>query len=98
MFLLASSASAVEAVRPDSVVVPVMLAFVIVTDVMVTLPLEMVTFDSVSPLSVVVVFPKKTAVLPSVIAVAKLLSSWDRGILLVAEPKVYGTAILEPHS
>jgi hypothetical protein len=30
--------------------------------------------------------------------VAQLLSSWDRGMLLVAEPNVYGTAILEPHS
>jgi hypothetical protein len=52
-----------------------------------------VGLDNVKPAIVVVVFPKYSAVLPSVIAVAKLLSSWDRGILLVAEPKVYGTAI-----
>jgi hypothetical protein len=52
-----------------------------------------VGLDNVKPEIVVVVFPKYSGVLPSVIAVAKLLSSWDKGILLVAEPKVYGTAI-----
>jgi len=33
-----------------------------------------------------------------VIAVAKFVSNWDRGMAAVAVPKVYGTAMLEPHS
>jgi hypothetical protein len=53
---------------------------------------------SVRPATVVVVFPKYKAVLPSVTAVAKLLSSWDRGIADVAVANVYGTVMLEPHS
>lgn len=61
-----------------------------------TLPI--VTFASVMLFSVVTVLPSWIAVLPSVMVVAKLLSSWDRGMALVALPKVYGTAMLEPHS
>jgi hypothetical protein len=53
---------------------------------------------NVKPAIVVVVFPKYKAVLPSVMAVAKLLSSCDSGIADVAVAKVYGTVMLEPHS
>jgi len=53
---------------------------------------------SVKPATVVVVVPSVRAVDPSVIAVAKLLSNCESGIADVAEPNVYGTAILEPHS
>ena len=53
---------------------------------------------SVKPAIVVVVFPRYKAVLPSVMAVAKLLSSCDSGIADVAVAKVYGTVMLEPHS
>ena len=53
---------------------------------------------SVKPAIVVVVFPRYRAVLPSVMAVAKLLSSCDSGIADVAVAKVYGTVMLEPHS
>jgi hypothetical protein len=52
----------------------------------------------VNPATVVVVVPRVKLVEPSVMAVAKLLSSWDKGIADVAVAKVYGTAILEPHS
>jgi hypothetical protein len=52
----------------------------------------------VSPTTVVVVVPNVRAVDPSVIAVAKLLSNCESGIADVAEPNVYGTAMLEPHS
>ena len=52
----------------------------------------------VKPATVVVVVPSVNAVEPSVIAVAKLLSNCESGIADVAEPNVYGTAILEPHS
>jgi hypothetical protein len=55
--------------------------------------LLIVTFAYVMLFSVVTVFPSWIAVLPSVIVVAKLLSNWDNGILVVALPKVYGTAI-----
>jgi hypothetical protein len=53
---------------------------------------------SVRPATDVVVLPRYRAVLPSVIAVAKLVSSCDRGIELVAVAKMFGTAMLEPHS
>jgi hypothetical protein len=53
---------------------------------------------NVKPATVVVVVPSVRAVDPSVIAVAKLLSNCESGIADVAEPNVYGTAILEPHS
>jgi hypothetical protein len=43
--------------------------------------------------NVVTVLPSWIAVLPIVIVVAKLLSSWDRGMEDVALPNVYGTAI-----
>jgi hypothetical protein len=52
----------------------------------------------VSPATEVVVLPRYRAVLPSVIAVAKLVSSCDKGIELVAVAKMFGTAILKPHS
>jgi hypothetical protein len=52
----------------------------------------------VNPATDVVVVPSVRAVEPSVIAVAKLLSSWDKGIADVAVANVYGTAMLEPHS
>ena len=52
----------------------------------------------VNPATVVVIVPSVRAVDPSVIAVAKLLSNCESGIADVAEPNVYGTAILEPHS
>jgi hypothetical protein len=55
--------------------------------------LLIVTLANVILFSVVTVFPSWIAVLPSVIVVAKLLSNWDNGILAVALPKVYGTAI-----
>jgi hypothetical protein len=51
-------------------------------------PLLIVTLVSVRLPTLVVVFPKYIAVLPSVIAVAKLLSSWDRGMAAVAVPNV----------
>ena len=62
-FLLASKANAVDAVSPDSVVVPltvilVTLAVVTVTLLMVTLPLLMVALVNVRLPIVVVVFPK----------------------------------------
>jgi len=60
--------------------------------------LLIVTLANVMLFSVVTVFPSWMAVLPSVIVVAKLLSSCDRGMEVVALPKVYGTAMLEPHS
>ena len=98
MFLLASSARAVDAVKPVSVLVPVItavpmlavvtLAKVADTFVSVRLPLLTVTFASVMLLSVVTVFPSWIAVLPSVIVVAKLLSRLDNGIAAVAVPKV----------
>ena len=52
----------------------------------------------VNPDTEVVVVPSVREVEPSVIAVAKLLSSWDKGIADVAVANVYGTAMLEPHS
>jgi hypothetical protein len=52
----------------------------------------------VNPAIVVVVLPRYVAVEPIVIAVAKLLSRLDNGIAVVAVAKVYGTAMLEPHS
>ena len=98
MFLLASSARAVDAVKPVSVLVPVItavpmlavvtLAKVADTLVNVTLPLLTVTFASVMLLSVVTVFPSWIAVLPNVMVVAKLLSRLDNGIDAVAVPKV----------
>jgi len=93
MFLLASSARAVDAVKFVNVVVPLMLAVVTlavvaVMFVSVTLPLLTVTFASVMLLSVVTVFPSWIAVLPSVMVVAKLLSRLDNGIDAVAVPKV----------
>jgi intracellular septation protein A len=93
MFLLASSARAVDAVRFVNVVVPLILAVVtlaVVTDtfVSVTLPLLTVTFANVMLLSVVTVFPSWIAVLPNVMVVAKLASRLDNGIDAVAEPKV----------
>lgn len=97
-FLLASSASAVDAVSPERVSAPVTLALVTVVLVIVTLPLLTVTFANVMLFSVVTVLPSWIAVLPSVIAVPKLLSSWDSGIAVVAVANVYGTGMLEPHS
>ena len=98
MFLLASSARAVDAVKPVSVLVPVItavpmlavvtLAKVADTFVSVRLPLLTVTFASVMLLSVVTVFPSWIAVLPSVMVVAKLLSRLDNGMDAVAVPKV----------
>jgi hypothetical protein len=103
MFLLASSARAVDAVKFVNVVVPVIIAvpmlavvtLAVVTDtfVSVTLPLLTVTFANVMLLSVVTVFPSWIAVLPNVMVVAKLLSSCDNGIAAVAVPKILGTAI-----
>ena len=103
IFLLASNDNAVDAVKFDNVVVPVIitvpmfavvtLAVVIATFVSVTLPLLTVTLASVMLLSVVTVFPSCTAVLPNVMVVAKLLSRLDSGIDAVAVPKVNGTAI-----
>ena len=103
IFLLASNDNAVDAVKFDNVVVPVIitvpmfavvtLAVVIATFVSVTLPLLTVTLASVMLLSVVTVFPSCTAVLPNVMVVAKLLSRLDSGIDAVAVPKVKGTAI-----
>jgi hypothetical protein len=98
MFLLASSARAVDAVKFVNVVVPlilavVTLAVVAVIFVRVTLPLLTVTLASVMLLSVVTVFPSWIAVFPNVMVVAKLLSSCDKGIAAVAVPKILGTAI-----
>ena len=56
------------------------------------------TLPNVMLYIVVMVEPKVTAVLPMVIGVLKLLSRYDRGIDPVALAKVYGTAMLEPHS
>ena len=75
-----------------SILPPVMTALLVVT-----LPVK-VEPVRVNPVTVVVVLPRYRLVPPSVIAVAKLESSCDSGIELVAVAKVYGTDILEPHS
>jgi hypothetical protein len=62
-----------------------------------TVPLNALPVN-VRPATDVVVLPRYKPVLPSVIAVAKLVSSCDRGIELVAVAKMFGTAMLEPHS
>jgi hypothetical protein len=71
----------------------VMLAVVTDTLVMETLPLLTVTFANVMLFSVLTVLPSCIAVLPSVMAVAKLASSCDNGIVAVAFANVLGTGI-----
>jgi hypothetical protein len=67
-------------------------------EVALDVPPEIVALANVMLFNVVTVFPSWIAVLPSVIAVAKLLSSCDNGIDVVAFAKVFGTGILEPRS
>jgi len=78
--------------------VPLTLAVVTATFVIVIVPLLIVTLANVMLLSVVTVLPNCTAVLPIVIGVAKFASSWDKGMAEVAVPNVLGTGMLEPHS
>jgi hypothetical protein len=60
---------------------------------MLLVPLVIVTFDNVMLFNVVTVLPSCIAVLPNVIGVAKLASSCDSGIDVVAFANVFGTGI-----
>lgn len=57
----------------------------------------MVALVKVSPATLVTVDPKVSDVLPSVIAVAKLLSNWLSGNGAVALANIYGTVIVCPY-